>query len=89
MSPRDGLLNFLMFVPFGLMIAPLLRRSPLIATGIFCLLLSLSVEFGQQFLPRRVPSVPDIVYNTFGGMSGALAVLAVERLRGRFLEGRD
>ena len=77
---RDSIRNFVMFVPFGFMITPLFRRAPLLATGIFCFLLSGTVEFGQQFLPRRYPSVPDLVCNTFGGLSGAAALLALERL---------
>jgi glycopeptide antibiotics resistance protein len=89
MNPRDSLRNFLAFVPFGLMIAPLLRRTPLMATGIFCIFLSLSVEIGQQFLPRRFPSVGDLVLNTLGGVFGALVILAFQRLRDKYRGGQE
>jgi glycopeptide antibiotics resistance protein len=78
---RDFVRNFVAFIPFGLMIAPLARRSPLMAAAILCFILSATVEFGQQFLPRRNPSFSDLASNTLGGLLGASTIVSLRKWR--------
>lgn len=78
-NPINGPLNFLCFVPFGLLIARLpLEVSPIPATALYCFMLSLSVETGQIFLSRRYPSVADLILNTLGGVVGAILSAAAQ-----------
>ena len=76
---RDVVANFLSFVPLGLLLASLTRRRPLLVALLWSLSLSIAVEFGQQFLPRRFPSVTDLFANVMGGLVGALAVVIAHR----------
>lgn len=71
-TPLNGVLNFLSFLPFGVLIAALaFGSSPVLSAGVFCGLMSLSVEVAQLFLADRYSSVADVVLNTLGGMAGA------------------
>ncbi len=64
----DLILNFLLFLPFGWS----LRSLKLFKVAALSLLLSLSVESAQFFLPGRFPSLSDLIFNTLGGAFGAL-----------------
>ena len=79
-SPKDGLLNFLSFLPFGILLswAPFVR-SPLVTAGIYCLSISVSVEFAQLFMRGRTTSVSDVALNTLGGVVGAAGLLMLSR----------
>jgi hypothetical protein len=62
--------NVILFVPLGLTLA--LGRAPasrLIPLGT---LLSLVVEFTQQWIPGRDPSLSDLIFNTLGTALGVL-----------------
>jgi len=64
--------NVLLFIPLGVALAlgnPRTLRN--IAAGA---LLSLAVEFTQQWIPGRDPSVGDLVFNTLGTAVGVLLV---------------
>ncbi len=67
----DWISNYLGFIPIGVLITLLfpMRRPLLLSTGL-CLILSLTMEFIQLFLPWRFPSVNDLVLNTLGGLTG-------------------
>ena len=68
-----------MFVPFGVLVGLLLRRSWLVVLLAFCL--SAAIELAQLlFLPTRVPTVQDVVLNTLGT---AIGVLGLRSLQGR------
>ncbi|QZA81808.1 VanZ family protein [Deefgea piscis] len=71
----DNAINILAYIPLGLSAVLILRRyrlAFLYATCI-CLLVSMSIEFVQQFLPSRVASNMDMISNVLGGGIGAIA----------------
>ena len=77
---KDWVKNLLGFIPLGWLIA--LVRAPrpsIFVAAILCAALSVTIEFGQIFLPTRVPSVDDLILNTLGGAIGAW--LAKRRFR--------
>jgi hypothetical protein len=66
----DGILNLLLFVPFGLA-AGWNSRSTWIA--VLCgLIFSAAIELAQTLVPGRDPALSDIVFNTLGTLIGAL-----------------
>lgn len=73
----DALTNWLAYLPFGFLLKLTLRvrfqpaRSLLLAT-LGGLLLSLSLEYLQMYLPNRISSNADVLTNGFGAFSGAL-----------------
>src|SRR5690606_5850890 len=74
----DGLSNILLFAPFGLGLALLgVRPRRAILAGAA---LSLCIEFTQQFIPGRDPSLSDLVFNTAGTALGVLVLRAAPRL---------
>ncbi len=86
--------NVAMFVPVGLFFLLILGRRRwwlAIALGV---LLTIGIEFVQQFLPDRVSDPRDILANSVGAFVGVVAALivtwpaAVRRARERRLEAR-
>jgi glycopeptide antibiotics resistance protein len=70
----DVVLNVLLFLPFGALLAPLLTRRPwatlAVAMGVPAL-----VELTQAvFLPGRTASALDVVAKAAGAIAGAVAV---------------
>ncbi len=73
----EVLQNIILFVPLGLTLAlGTTRALRLVAVGT---LLSLSVEFAQQWIPGRDPSVGDLVFNTLGTAVGVLLTRTAPR----------
>ena len=77
--------NIVGYAPLGFFLALALVRSgsPRAAVPLAALagtLLSLSMEFLQIYLPRRVPSNLDLLLNAGGTLLGALVALLLERL---------
>ena len=69
------LANVALFVPLALVVGLASRRWWLgLVVGVATSALS---ELVQRFLPGRVPSVEDLIANTFGAAIGAVVVLAV------------
>jgi VanZ like protein len=62
--------NILLFIPFGVALA--LGRSSTAAVRLVALgtVLSFCVEFAQQWIPGRDPSVSDLLFNTLGTAAG-------------------
>ena len=74
-TPVNGLLNWLCFIPFGVLIARLsVVDKPVLTALVCCALLSATVEGLQLFLPGRFACISDWVLNTTGGVTGALLV---------------
>ena len=68
----DWLLNLFGFVPFGFLLAGLFPHRRMIRNVAFAsLVLSVSMEAGQIFLPARFPSTEDLFLNILGGALGA------------------
>ncbi|MFP5246477.1 MAG: VanZ family protein [Thermoanaerobaculia bacterium] len=80
--------NVLLFVPWGFLTFIMLYTidRPTLQTYILTILLgfsfSLGIEGWQYFLPSRVADINDVIWNTAGGVLGAL--LGHARLRVRF-----
>jgi len=75
LTPLNGVLNYLCFIPFGLLIANLsFVDRPILIAGVCCALLSGVVEFLQIFIPVRYASISDLVLNTSGGITGAYLI---------------
>jgi len=79
-------MNILVMVPFGLLWG-LTHRHPLLAALCATFILSLVIETGQLLqvwwgAGHRVFDVTDIITNTFGGLLGAAALMAVRHLAG-------
>lgn len=68
----DIILNWVLFLPGGLLLGILL--GPRRAT-VLCLLLSLGVESLQVFTPGRDPAAHDLISNTIGAWTGAYLIL--------------
>jgi VanZ family protein len=83
-DPFDEWSNFLVYVPLGGLIFGGHVRSggramagATLALGL-CVLLSLGVEVGQQFLPSRVPSIKDSTLNLAGAATGVLLAMTAQ-----------
>jgi glycopeptide antibiotics resistance protein len=71
--------NVVLFLPFGVLVGLLVRRSWLVVVLGFAA--STTIELCQLlFLPSRFPTVQDVVLNTLGT---AIGVLALRSLQGR------
>jgi len=74
----DLITNALAYLPLGFLWVPALQhgRGRLLAAvlaTVLCIVLSLSMETLQNFLPSRVASNLDLATNSLGGLLGALA----------------
>jgi VanZ family protein len=82
----DELSNFIGYVPLGaLLVVAVLReggrRWVAVLVALACsALLSYAVEVAQQFLPPRVPSLKDCLFNVGGAGVGALLALLLHAL---------
>ncbi len=81
----DVIVNIAGYVPLGLLgvmaLYPHLRQTPAaILATVFSLLLSLSLEALQTYLPSRIPSNLDVASNAAGGLLGALCGVVLTRL---------
>mgnify|MGYP001407061018 CR=1 FL=1 len=75
--------NVLLFVPFGVLVALLLRVHRYLAVG-FGLGLSIGIECVQWIaLPARTPSIYDVLANTAGAALGFLIVQLSAAIRSR------
>ncbi len=76
----DALLNVIMFMPLGALLA--LRGTPLRAAALAAFLLSVLIEGAQLMIPGRDPSLGDVTFNTLGGLAGfTLARVTLYQLR--------
>lgn len=74
----DVVLNVLAYVPLGLLLTLLwmgrVPRRAAVALGVTAgMLLSLSIEFAQAYLPTRISSNLDVLTNSIGALWGAVA----------------
>ena len=81
----DVAIDVLGYAPLGFLLALAMLRTgwPRSAVPVAALaggLLSLGMEYLQIYLPQRVPSNLDLLLNTAGALSGALAAALLERL---------
>lgn len=77
---QDIIVNFIGFVPFGLVFTAILLRIRGLRVGyamaaavLLGLAVSLAIEIGQAWIPSRSSSLLDLLLNTGGAASGAAA----------------
>lgn len=75
---QDIIINFIGFMPFGLVFAAILLRIPglegwgaVAVTVLLGFFVSLVIEVGQAWIPSRTSSLLDLLLNTGGALSGA------------------
>lgn len=92
-SRTDVLTNFMVYLPFGCLLAHgSLRRMSwvpaILVSTLIGALLSILLEYLQAYLPNRIPSLLDIGLNTMGTWAGAMvcAHLQADRRIGRWLQ---
>lgn len=78
----DFILNCFSYMPLGFLLAYMLRdRAPavhvLLMATLGGLLLSVSMEYAQMYLPRRISSNTDLISNTSGAFCGAAIALLI------------
>ena len=78
-KPRDMLVNFLLFVPFGWSFAKSRSRFAIPVAIAAAGLVSIAVELPQLFFRLRDPSATDVVMALCGAASGSLASRAFHR----------
>lgn len=76
----DVVLNILAYMPVGLLLTLLwMGRVPrwlaVVLSVTAGMLLSLSIEFAQAYLPTRIASIDDVLTNSIGALWGAAAAL--------------
>ena len=87
-KPRDVLVNFLLFVPFGWSFAKS-RGGRAIGTAVAAgAALSLAVEIPQLFFRLRDPSATDVLMAVCGAGAGSVASQAGHRRAARRAAGR-
>lgn len=84
-SLGDLVVNVLAYAGFGYVTVLWLRAwmrpgHALLLASVLSFLLSFGMESLQSYLPRRVPSLIDLVTNGGGGVLGALVAVAVQRV---------
>jgi glycopeptide antibiotics resistance protein len=70
----ESALNALLFVPLGAALALALSRRLWMLAPVLVFCASFAIEHVQAAIPGRVPDVQDIVWNTIGGVVGAVVV---------------
>jgi VanZ family protein len=85
---QDMLINVLGFIPIGMVFYGFLQRFSglngkfyLLAAITLCILLSISIEIAQAWIPIRTSSLTDLVLNTLGGWLGAEGIRARYRFK--------
>ena len=84
LSLPDLLSNFLLFIPFGILLAALCqpiasaqatRMGVILLTTFVTFCFSTTIEIFQLMIPSRTTSLVDILTDTAGGMCGAIVGL--------------
>lgn len=75
--------NILMFMPLGLFLVLLFGRRQWWIAILAGVVLTITIEYTQTFLPTRVPDIRDIIANSLGATLGTLFALVVTARRAR------
>jgi VanZ family protein len=91
-TPFDATVNFLAYLPFGLLITFKLRKNysvgeSVVAGCIIGIFLSVTMEFLQMYLPTRISSNVDLLTNSLGVFFGAIIAVSITSWTGIFLRG--
>jgi glycopeptide antibiotics resistance protein len=88
LSPKDIMVNLLVFFPFGFLWGFGSPASPRTVwrSGVLVLGLSISCEFYQVFCHERFPSATDVVDNTLGALAGLTLGSAFSKRSAKLLQ---
>lgn len=78
----ESALNAMLFVPIGAAVALALSRKLWVLAPVLVFLASMSIEYLQVSIPGRVPDIQDVVWNTIGGIAGAVVMGVGRAIRG-------
>ena len=85
---KDMMINVLGFIPIGMVFYGFLQRFfglngkfHLLSAITLCVLLSISIEITQAWIPKRTSSLSDLMLNTLGGWLGAEGMRARYRFK--------
>lgn len=76
---EDWLRNAILLLPLGVLLA--LRRFRPVPIGLAVLLVSLTIELTQLFLPARYTQTTDLILNVAGGLFGAIVARRIDAVR--------
>lgn len=77
---KEVLLNFIVFIPLGLIAQLVGKKNPVIKNAIYILIFSLFIEVSQYILAVGATDITDLLTNTFGGVVGILLYWGLSRL---------
>jgi len=87
---EDIILNFLGFIPLGLVLSVTIKRvrnkfgkRNILIIVAFCFLVSLTIEIIQAWIPSRSSSIIDLVLNTTGALCGSFCYYLFLKIRNR------
>ncbi|MGV8896653.1 MAG: VanZ family protein [Rhodoglobus sp.] len=83
--------NIAMFVPLGVFFVLLFGRKFWWVAIIFGMLMTVGIEYAQQFIPNRVSDLRDLIANILGAIVGvvlALTLTAAKERRLRVVRGQ-
>jgi len=83
----DFFLNYLAYIPLGILLAYVLRihrpaAQVLLLAALCGLMLSVAMEYAQMYLPSRVSSNSDLLSNSSGTLTGAVIALLIAQYSG-------
>jgi len=78
----DALINVALFVPFGYFGARAMKNRHRLITSSLGLMLALTLQITQIYVPMRDPDLQDVLWNLLGTVAGAL-LASVTRLSSR------
>ena len=79
----EFLANIVMFVPLGIFLVLLLGRKRWWLAVVIGVLMTIGIEFAQQFVPNRVSDPRDLVANSLGAVIGAVLALMLTASKAR------
>ncbi|MBC7591500.1 MAG: VanZ family protein [Salinibacterium sp.] len=79
----EFLANIALFVPFGIFLLLLFGRRRWWLAILLGVVMTVGIEFAQQFIPTRVPDTRDLVANSLGALIGAILGLALTASKAR------
>lgn len=77
---KEVLLNFIIFIPLGVVAQLVGKKNSIIKNMIYILIFSLFIEVSQYILAVGATDITDLLTNTFGGDLGILFYVRLSRL---------
>jgi glycopeptide antibiotics resistance protein len=79
----EFLANIAMFVPFGIFLVLLFGRRMWWLAIVLGVLITIGIEFAQQFVPNRVSDPRDLLANSLGAVIGTVLALVLTASKAR------